>query len=312
MLGAVVPNKRDNGSPLVIEVWIGSPPQRVNVALIFRLSESAVFDRLLLFDGRTKRADGDGRPCGRTSGHFDPAASRSFVEEKRRTELPGVFSGRLFAETVSIFPNEWRRSPVVLADFVRAPFGCAAEVGGFWPLDVYAKAVHWTPLLRPLAAPIVTLSTDRSPAVPSAVQTGRLFFGGLDEERCGKKAAFKRLISSSWWFHSRSPTINGTQTGSGIVEAELDLNRHEAEGSAGCSVGIQPIYFEEKDEASKGPFFHFRQANGECGAQQSPLCVTGGILAENCVHLQFGRFPPLADGRPEHAEDAIAFSRRID
>ncbi|KAI6198524.1 hypothetical protein M3Y96_00528200 [Aphelenchoides besseyi] len=174
----IIPFVRQNENfPQVVEMLIGSPPQKLKVALCYESyasSNGKVLDQILMFKPKN---------CGKnTIQFFNASKSKTLKNLNRHTKSNRNFGGgKIFADRIALGSDAALMQNL---SFVIADSKDSCNFAGLWPMDPIAKIDVWEPLLKQKPKPVVTITADKTPKIKGVWSTGQLMIGGWNEKSC--------------------------------------------------------------------------------------------------------------------------------
>ncbi|KAI6210109.1 hypothetical protein M3Y96_00292800 [Aphelenchoides besseyi] len=200
----------ENG-PQVVEMLIGTPPQKLKIALTYEsigylcVSDIVLFSRKTVHQNCKKGIKGSPKL-------YVPKKSRTHHYMHSHSGYTRLYWGAVHEDTIALGTDSSRmqKHKFVIAETFESNFSCTAEVAGVWPISAFAKEKVWLPILKSKSMPIVTMSADRNPTISGVYSTGQMTIGGLNEKTC-KKTDVYQYGGLQWHFGALSYMIGKKQ-----------------------------------------------------------------------------------------------------
>ncbi|KAI6231647.1 hypothetical protein M3Y95_00404000 [Aphelenchoides besseyi] len=203
--------RRYENGPQIVEMLIGSPPQKLKIALTYEsigylcVSDIVLFSRKTVHKNCKKGIKGSPKL-------YVPKKSYTYKNAHDNNGYSRLYWGTVHEDTIALGTdsNRMQRHKFVIAKTFESNFTCTAGVAGVWPMSAYAKHKVWLPLLKNKPMPIVTMSADRNPTIRGAYSTGQITIGGLNKKMC-KKTDVYQYGGLQWHFSALSYKIGKTK-----------------------------------------------------------------------------------------------------
>ncbi|KAI6238697.1 hypothetical protein M3Y99_00651000 [Aphelenchoides fujianensis] len=188
-------------SPQVVEVLVGTPPQKLKLAVTYGVLDS---DKVItLINGADQVYD---CPAGKNLSRYNPQASTTFEELPKNEEYGEPDHREKFAYGAD--PTHVHSFEFLHSGWVYDQYRCLEGIAGVFPLHARHLSAVWAALLDGKSAPIVTVVADPKPRIDGAFQTGELVIGGMAEENCEKEPKFVNT-TDPFWVATSDHTLNG-------------------------------------------------------------------------------------------------------